>query len=107
MSSKYHNKLCDFSGDPDQYCYETLYFCDFSGGSPDPLPPPPPLDPRMFQITNFKRLSAQRMNMLVSTHLFSRIKQIGVQSSQKYEYCILHKIIEGPMLLIISLMHFV
>ena len=23
------------------------YFCDFSGGGPDPLPPPPPLDPPM------------------------------------------------------------
>ena len=33
--------LC-FSGDPDQFCYETLYFCDFSGGGgPDLLPPPP------------------------------------------------------------------
>ena len=32
--------LCDFSGDPDQYCLETLNFCDFSGGGggPDPLP---------------------------------------------------------------------
>ena len=24
--------LCDFLGDPDQYCLETLNFCDFSGG---------------------------------------------------------------------------
>ena len=23
---------CDFSGDPDQYCYETLYFLIFQGG---------------------------------------------------------------------------
>ena len=31
-----------FSGDPDQYCKETLYFCEFSGGGgPDPLSPPP------------------------------------------------------------------
>ena len=36
--------LCDFSGDPDQYCKETLYFYDFSGG-PDPLSPA--LDPPM------------------------------------------------------------
>ena len=36
----------DFLGDPDQYCEETLYFCDYSGGQgPDPMPPP--LDPRM------------------------------------------------------------
>ena len=25
-------QLCDFLWDPDQYCKETLYFCDFSGG---------------------------------------------------------------------------
>ena len=25
-------KLCDFSGDTDQYCKETLLLCDFSGG---------------------------------------------------------------------------
>ena len=30
-----------FTGDPDQYCYKTLYFCDFSGGDPDPLSPTP------------------------------------------------------------------
>ena len=24
--------LCDFLGDPDQYCLETLNFCDFSWG---------------------------------------------------------------------------
>ena len=24
--------LCDKSGDPDQYCKKTLYFCDFSVG---------------------------------------------------------------------------
>ena len=24
-------------GDPDQYCYETLYFCDFRKGVPDPF----------------------------------------------------------------------
>ena len=30
-----------FSGDPDQYCLETLYFCDFSGLPPPPPPPPP------------------------------------------------------------------
>ena len=29
---------CDFSGDPYQYCQETLIFCDFS------RPPVPPLD---------------------------------------------------------------
>ena len=29
-----------FSGDPDQYCKETLYFVIFQGG-PDPLPPSP------------------------------------------------------------------
>ena len=32
-----------FLGDRDQYCLETLYFCDFSGGGggggPDPLSP--------------------------------------------------------------------
>ena len=34
-------KLSDFSGDPDQYCYETLYFVIFKeGGGPNPLPPP-------------------------------------------------------------------
>ena len=27
-----------FSGDPDQYCKETLYFCDFQGGSGPPAP---------------------------------------------------------------------
>ena len=32
--------LCDFSGDLDQYCKETLYFCDFSGeGSRPPVTP--------------------------------------------------------------------
>ena len=30
-------KLCGFTGNPDQYCLETLYFCDFSVGS-GPLP---------------------------------------------------------------------
>ena len=35
---------CGFSGNPDQYCYEILYFCAFSGGA-DPLPPS--LDPHM------------------------------------------------------------
>ena len=30
--------LCFFSGDPDQYCYETLYFFEFTGG-PDPMSP--------------------------------------------------------------------
>ena len=36
--------LCDLSGDLDQYCLETINFCDFSGGGdgPDPLPPPDP-----------------------------------------------------------------
>ena len=34
--------LCGFSGDPDQYCKETLYFSDFSG-DPDTLLSP--LDP--------------------------------------------------------------
>ena len=30
-----------FSGDPDKYWYETLYFCDFSGGGGlNPLSPP-------------------------------------------------------------------
>ena len=33
-----------FSGDSDQYCQETLYFCDFSGGTRTPIPP---LDPPM------------------------------------------------------------
>ena len=27
------------SRDQDQYCLETLYFCDFSGGGPDSLSP--------------------------------------------------------------------
>ena len=31
-------KLCDFSGDLDQYCIETLYLRDFSGGR-TPLSP--------------------------------------------------------------------
>ena len=32
--------VSDFSEDPDQYCYETLYFCDFSReGGLDPLAP--------------------------------------------------------------------
>ena len=36
-------QLCDFSGDPDQYCSETLYFCDFSGGGVRlPVPPSGP-----------------------------------------------------------------
>ena len=30
---------CDFTGDWDQYCLETLYFCDFQGGSGPPVPP--------------------------------------------------------------------
>ena len=32
---------CDFSGEPDQYCKETLYFCYFLGGTGPPAPPPP------------------------------------------------------------------
>ena len=32
-------QLCDFSGDQDKYCYETLYFCDFSGGGGGVEPP--------------------------------------------------------------------
>ena len=37
-------ELCDFSGDRDKFCEETIYFCDFSGGGgPDPLSSP--LDP--------------------------------------------------------------
>ena len=42
--------LC-FSGDPDQYCYETQYFCDFSGWGGESGPPVPPLDPPMLHIT--------------------------------------------------------
>ena len=34
-----------FLGAPDQYCQESLYFCDFSEGGPDHLCPP--LDPAM------------------------------------------------------------
>ena len=31
---------CHFLGDPDLYCWKTLYFCDFSGGGgPAPCPP--------------------------------------------------------------------
>ena len=37
-------KALPFSLGPDQYCLETLYFCDFR--CPDSLPPPP-LDPRV------------------------------------------------------------
>ena len=33
-------RILRISGDPDQYCLETLYSCNFSGGGP-------PLDPRM------------------------------------------------------------
>ena len=33
--------------DPDQYCQEILYFCDFSGGCPDPLSSRPHLNLRM------------------------------------------------------------
>ena len=38
-------QLCDFSGDQDQYCQETLYFVTFQvggggGGGPDPMSPP-------------------------------------------------------------------
>ena len=40
-------KLCGFTGDPDQYCLETLYFCDFSEGGGVQTPCPPPLDPPM------------------------------------------------------------
>ena len=35
--------FCDFSGNPDQYCKETLYFLIFQGSGP----PLPPLDPLM------------------------------------------------------------
>ena len=43
-------QLCDFSGDPDQYCYETLYFAIFSrgGGGSGPMSP---RDPRMKLVT--------------------------------------------------------
>ena len=27
-------QLCDFSGDPDQYCKETIQLCDFAAGGP-------------------------------------------------------------------------
>ena len=30
---------CGFSGNPDQYCYEILYFCAFSGGGGGPPAP--------------------------------------------------------------------
>ena len=43
-----------FLGDPDQYCWETLYFCDFPGGGGGGWgygrPAPTPLDPRMISI---------------------------------------------------------
>ena len=36
-------QLCGFTGDQDQYCLETLYFCDFTAGgggwSGTPVPP--------------------------------------------------------------------
>ena len=35
-----HIMLADFSGDPDQYCKETLYFCDFPGGGGGGSGPP-------------------------------------------------------------------
>ena len=33
--------LYDFSGDPEQYCSETIYFVTFQGESGSPVPPPP------------------------------------------------------------------
>ena len=46
--------LCNFSGDPDQYCNFNSIFCDFKWRSGPP--PPPPLDPPMvltlFQTAN-------------------------------------------------------
>ena len=33
--------LCNFSGDPDQYCNINSIFCDFKWGSGPPTPPPP------------------------------------------------------------------
>ena len=39
-------KLCNISEDPDQYCLETLCFCDFPGGGGG-LAPCPPLDLRI------------------------------------------------------------
>ena len=47
-------KLFCFTGDPDKYCYETLYFCDFLGEGPDPLSPSrdPPI-PRVLNPIRF------------------------------------------------------
>ena len=44
-------KLCGFTGDSDQYFYETLFFCDFSGGGGSG-PPVSPLDPHMLVYTD-------------------------------------------------------
>ena len=51
-------QLCDLSGDLDQYCSKTLYFCDFpegggggwGGGGWGSGPPVPTLNPPMVQI---------------------------------------------------------
>ena len=48
---------CDFSGDPDQYCKETLYFFLFfqvGGGGPNPLSPP--LDPHTYSINKHGKI---------------------------------------------------
>ena len=50
--------------DPDQYCKETLYFCDFKGGSG----PCPPLDPPMYCVIDLLSLES---NSTASGHSVS------------------------------------
>ena len=55
-------QLYDSSGDPEQYCYETLYLGDLSGGDPDPCPH---LDLRMRAIARH----VLRCHKLIMPHL--------------------------------------
>ena len=89
----------DFSGDPDHYCKETLYFCDFSGGGGGvqiPCPPPPPLDPPMcltyFVCCIYLLLL---LNMTEMAHDWIYKKKKGFYSFQtfiSYAYTMINKI---------------
>ena len=62
-------KLCDFLGDPDQYCKENLYFCDFSEGfGPHVSPLDPPMQISMLNSTGHAISTAE--NNLNTEELF-------------------------------------
>ena len=74
--------LCDLSGDPNQYCSETLYFCDFSGVG-GVRTPSPPLDPQMHDINgpdNIAKMATMTMygKTLKKTNNYKLFKKLAI-----------------------------